>query len=281
MAMTVGQGRMESAVSRCSNGPVQSHMTETPYQLQQQPSSSISASHLGPSSPPASRHCDKSSTTDDRHPLTSDTGLSPDHGSKKRNGIKMARGGGKGGGENNDRYAYLGPATHTHDLPLSAANNVDVRRLADVDEYIALTTDSGNRSSNASDRKTPYSQDFVLSNVVPTINARNNNDKDADFNWQKLVACDQPPDSDENQRVIINISGLRYETQLRTLQRFTDTLLGDSSKRAQYYDPLRDEYFFDRNRPSFDAILYYYQVTKSTLSNPFYYNQAVIIAITV
>ena len=24
-------------------------------------------------------------------------------------------------------------------------------------------------------------------------------------------------------------------------------------------DPLRNEYFFDRNRPSFDAILYYYQ----------------------
>ncbi|VDP26433.1 unnamed protein product [Schistosoma mattheei] len=27
----------------------------------------------------------------------------------------------------------------------------------------------------------------------------------------------------------------------------------------QYYDSLRNEYFFDRNRPSFDAILYYYQ----------------------
>ncbi|XP_008046680.2 potassium voltage-gated channel subfamily A member 1 [Carlito syrichta] len=27
----------------------------------------------------------------------------------------------------------------------------------------------------------------------------------------------------------------------------------------RYFDPLRNEYFFDRNRPSFDAILYYYQ----------------------
>jgi len=28
---------------------------------------------------------------------------------------------------------------------------------------------------------------------------------------------------------------------------------------SRYFDPLRNEYFFDRNRPSFDAILYYYQ----------------------
>ncbi|KAI4824318.1 hypothetical protein KUCAC02_012841 [Chaenocephalus aceratus] len=26
-----------------------------------------------------------------------------------------------------------------------------------------------------------------------------------------------------------------------------------------YFDPMRNEYFFDRNRPSFDGILYYYQ----------------------
>jgi hypothetical protein len=35
--------------------------------------------------------------------------------------------------------------------------------------------------------------------------------------------------------------------------------LGNPSRRVRYFDPLRNEYFFDRNRPSFDAILYYYQ----------------------
>lgn len=55
------------------------------------------------------------------------------------------------------------------------------------------------------------------------------------------------------------MSGLRFETQLRTLNQFPDTLLGDPSRRLRYFDPLRNEYFFDRNRPSFDAILYYYQ----------------------
>jgi len=55
------------------------------------------------------------------------------------------------------------------------------------------------------------------------------------------------------------VSGLRFETQLRTLNQFPDTLLGDPTRRLRYFDPLRNEYFFDRNRPSFDAILYYYQ----------------------
>ncbi|KAK3556179.1 hypothetical protein QTP70_005575 [Hemibagrus guttatus] len=61
------------------------------------------------------------------------------------------------------------------------------------------------------------------------------------------------------ERVVINISGLRFETQLKTFNQFPDTLLGDPKKRMRYFDPLRNEYFFDRNRPSFDAILYYYQ----------------------
>ncbi|XP_014875753.1 potassium voltage-gated channel subfamily A member 1 [Poecilia latipinna] len=61
------------------------------------------------------------------------------------------------------------------------------------------------------------------------------------------------------ERVVINVSGLKFETQLKTLTQFPDTLLGDPDKRIRYFDPLRNEYFFDRNRPSFDAILYYYQ----------------------
>lgn len=52
---------------------------------------------------------------------------------------------------------------------------------------------------------------------------------------------------------------MRYETQLKTLNQFPESLLGNTLKRNRYYDPLRNEYFFDRNRPSFDAILYYYQ----------------------
>ncbi|XP_051946870.1 potassium voltage-gated channel subfamily A member 10-like [Xyrauchen texanus] len=64
---------------------------------------------------------------------------------------------------------------------------------------------------------------------------------------------------DGEQKVIINIAGLRFETRMKTLNQFPDTLLGDPMKRMDYFDPMRNEYFFDRNRPSFDGILYYYQ----------------------
>lgn len=60
-------------------------------------------------------------------------------------------------------------------------------------------------------------------------------------------------------RIVINVSGLRFETCRSTVERYGDTLLGDPRRRDRFYDPRRDEYFFDRHRPSFDAILYYYQ----------------------
>ena len=68
-------------------------------------------------------------------------------------------------------------------------------------------------------------------------------------------------------RVVINISGVIYETHLATLARFPQTLLGCSEKRKQYYDCNTNQYFFNRNRKGFEAILYYYQ-SKGRLSKP-------------
>ena len=60
-------------------------------------------------------------------------------------------------------------------------------------------------------------------------------------------------------RVKINISGKMYETLYSTLARFPNTLLGSPDKRKKYFDKERQEYFFNRNRNAFDAILFYYQ----------------------
>ncbi|XP_061571214.1 shaker-related potassium channel tsha2-like [Cololabis saira] len=76
---------------------------------------------------------------------------------------------------------------------------------------------------------------------------------------QDLVLDQFPAPQDCCERVVINVAGLRFETQLRTLNRFPETLLGNPRKRMRYFDPLRNEYFLDRNRPSFDAVLYFYQ----------------------
>ncbi|XP_068449876.1 potassium voltage-gated channel subfamily A member 10 [Clinocottus analis] len=64
---------------------------------------------------------------------------------------------------------------------------------------------------------------------------------------------------EKDEKVVINVSGLMFETQLSTLNKFPETLLGDPMKRISYFDPMKNEYFFDRNRPSFDGVLYYYQ----------------------
>ena len=68
-------------------------------------------------------------------------------------------------------------------------------------------------------------------------------------------------------RVVINMSGVIYETYLTTLARFPHTLLGCSEKRKQYYDYDSKQYFFNRNRKGFEAILYYYQ-SEGRLSRP-------------
>ncbi|XP_076003217.1 potassium voltage-gated channel subfamily A member 10 [Genypterus blacodes] len=64
---------------------------------------------------------------------------------------------------------------------------------------------------------------------------------------------------EKDEKVVINMSGMMFETQLSTLNKFPESLLGDPMRRISYFDPMRNEYFFDRNRPAFDGILYYYQ----------------------
>jgi len=63
-----------------------------------------------------------------------------------------------------------------------------------------------------------------------------------------------PPSTE---RVRINVSGATFETTRAVLSRHPNTLLGDPSKCARYWDAARSEYFLDRHRPSFEAIFDY------------------------
>jgi hypothetical protein len=60
-------------------------------------------------------------------------------------------------------------------------------------------------------------------------------------------------------RIVINISGTLFETFKSTLEIYPNTLLGNAKRRKYYYDAVHNEYFFDRHRQCFEAILYYYQ----------------------
>ena len=60
-------------------------------------------------------------------------------------------------------------------------------------------------------------------------------------------------------RIVINVSGELYETNIKTLGRYPQTLLGNFHKRSTYYSSQCGLYFFDRSRLFFDAILFFYQ----------------------
>lgn len=67
---------------------------------------------------------------------------------------------------------------------------------------------------------------------------------------------------DISNRIVINISGRRFEAPESVFTNHPKTLLGNPKKREVYFDFHRDEYFFNRVQECFPAILYYFQCGK-------------------
>ena len=65
--------------------------------------------------------------------------------------------------------------------------------------------------------------------------------------------------ADTGIRIRINVRGLVFETYEQTLAQYPETLLGSPTKRVEYYNPLSEEYCFDRDKSVFDSILFFYQ----------------------
>ena len=63
---------------------------------------------------------------------------------------------------------------------------------------------------------------------------------------------------EDSDRIRVNVSGQYFEFRREVLARHPGTLLGSEDKRRPFYDAKRREYFFDRHRPSFEAIFAYY-----------------------
>ena len=71
----------------------------------------------------------------------------------------------------------------------------------------------------------------------------------------------------KKKRVILNVSGETFETLEQTLQRYPDTLLGNLNKIQDHFCVYTNEYFFNRSRNCFEAILFFYQ-SNGRLSRP-------------
>ena len=58
----------------------------------------------------------------------------------------------------------------------------------------------------------------------------------------------KPSKMENKPRIVINISGVVFETFEETLSRFPSTLLGDKRRRRKHYCIKTKQYFLERNR---------------------------------
>jgi hypothetical protein len=94
------------------------------------------------------------------------------------------------------------------------------------------------------------------SNVYEDTNDAHQDTKDDN---EDTTDVNEDTNDTENEIITLNVSGFRFETYLRTLHKHPNSLLGNPLKRARYYIAERGEYFFDRSRTSFEAILDFYR----------------------
>jgi BTB/POZ domain len=69
---------------------------------------------------------------------------------------------------------------------------------------------------------------------------------------------------DAENRVVLNVGGIRHETYKATLKKIPATRLSRLTEALANYDPILNEYFFDRHPGVFGQVLNYYRYAIST-----------------
>lgn len=64
---------------------------------------------------------------------------------------------------------------------------------------------------------------------------------------------------DSENRVVLNVGGIRHETYKATLKKIPATRLSRLTEALANYDPVLNEYFFDRHPGVFAQVLNYYR----------------------
>uniref|UniRef100_UPI00398E4F98 A-type voltage-gated potassium channel KCND3 isoform X2 n=1 Tax=Pristiophorus japonicus TaxID=55135 RepID=UPI00398E4F98 len=88
----------------------------------------------------------------------------------------------------------------------------------------------------------------------------------AAIGWMPVATCPMPiapvdKQKKQDELVILNVSGRRFQTWKNTLERFPDTLLGSTEKEFFFHEESK-EYFFDRDPDIFRNVLNFYRTGK-------------------
>ncbi|XP_076816412.1 potassium voltage-gated channel subfamily A member 1-like isoform X1 [Clavelina lepadiformis] len=116
--------------------------------------------------------------------------------------------------------------------------------------------DKERRTTYAGETRLPLEDEDDI-NLIPRLGSENvfySNNRNSLTGIRSSVAA-----ANFDDRVTINVAGLIFETEEETLQSFPETLLGNKTLRTRHYNVRRNEYFFNRHRLAFGAILGYYQ----------------------
>jgi len=131
-------------------------------------------------------------------------------------------------------HLITNPIDECHTSPLLTSSRNDVRYSSPAEEWHLMQSQSHLSTRNNSTKQQKRKSSLANLSRRSSINE----------------LCD---------KIIINISGLRFETRASTLERYPETLLGNQQRRARFFDYMNNEYFFERHRSSFEAVLYFYQ----------------------
>lgn len=65
--------------------------------------------------------------------------------------------------------------------------------------------------------------------------------------------------ANQDERVVLNVGGIRHETYKHVLKKIPATRLSRLTESSSNYDSMLNEYFFDRHPEVFSQILNYYR----------------------
>ncbi|KAI5093331.1 potassium voltage-gated channel subfamily D member 3 precursor, partial [Silurus meridionalis] len=88
----------------------------------------------------------------------------------------------------------------------------------------------------------------------------------AAIGWMPVANCPMPAaprdqTKKQDELIILNVSGRRFQTWRTTLDRYPDTLLGSTEKEF-FFNEETKEYFFDRDPDAFRSVLNFYRTGK-------------------